>query len=645
MTTSYDSIYHDWQKNPEAFWGEAAKLVDWFKPYDSVFDQTQGVYGRWFAGGKTNACYNAVDRHVKNGRGEQVAIYYDSPVSHGKRAITYQELLDEVQALAAFMQDLGVSKGDRVLIYMPMIPQVFTSVMACTRIGAIHSIVFGGFAAKELAIRIDDCKPKIILAASCGIEPNRIVPYQSMVNQAIEMAEHHVEHCIVHERPIIQEKPEGLFELKQGRDFDFAVVLKENMGRKVDCVAVDATDPLYILYTSGTTGKPKGVMRDVGGYMVALAWSMGAIFNVKPGEVMFTASDVGWVVGHSYILYAPLLIGATTVLFEGKPVGTPDPGTFWRVCAEYDVRSFFSAPTAFRSIKREDPHGDYAKQYLLPHLQAMFVAGERADPDTLEWATSLFKVPVIDNWWQTETGWPIAANPVGLGLMKIKPGSPARPMPGYAVDVLDDNGRKVAADTFGNLAFKLPLPPGCLPTLWQADEQFARTYLERFPGYYNSSDAGYIDKDGYIFVMSRTDDIINVAGHRLSTGGMEEAISGHQDVAECAVIGISDKLKGQVPCGFIVLKHDVSRSIASVEKECVERIRDVIGPVAAFKLVVTVQKLPKTRSGKILRGMMRKIADGEDWSIPSTIEDPATLSEIEQLLTERRIRQRADAAG
>ncbi|WP_182419833.1 AMP-binding protein [Bartonella sp. HY038] len=639
MTSAFDKIYNEWQQQPEQFWGEVSKLIDWSRPFDKVFDKDQGVYGRWFTGGKTNACYNAVDRHVENGRGEQVAVYYDSPVSHGKRAITYRELLDEVQALAAFMQDLGIKKGDRVLIYMPMIPQVFNSVMACTRIGAIHSIVFGGFAAKELAIRIDDCKPKLILAASCGIEPNRIVPYQSMVNQAISMAEHQVEHCIVHERPIIQEKPEGLFELKEGRDFDFAVVLKENMGRKVPCVEVDATDPLYILYTSGTTGKPKGVMRDVGGYLVALAWSMEAIFNVKPQEVMFTASDVGWVVGHSYIIYAPLLIGATTVLYEGKPVGTPDPGSFWRICAEYNVRSFFSSPTALRSIKREDPHGDFTKNYQLPNLQAMFLAGERADPDTLNWAHELFDIPIIDNWWQTETGWPIAANPIGIELMPIKLGSPTRPMPGYAIDVLDDDGQKLPPDSFGNLAFRLPLPPGCLPTLWQADEQFKKSYLERFPGYYNSADAGYIDKHGYVFVMSRTDDIINVAGHRLSTGGMEEAISGHQDVAECAVIGISDKLKGQVPCGFIVLKHDVSRANDVIEKECVDRIRDIIGPVAAFKLVVTVHKLPKTRSGKILRGMMRKIADGEEWTVPSTIEDPSTLQEVQQLLIERNIRQ------
>ncbi|WP_297322399.1 AMP-binding protein [uncultured Bartonella sp.] len=633
--SSYDKIYNDWLEHPQAFWGKAAELIDWFKPYDKVFDENAGVYGRWFEGGKTNACYNAIDRHIKAGRGEQVAIYYDSPVSNGKRAITYQELSDEVQALAAFMQDIGVKKGDRVLIYMPMIPQVFTSVFACTRIGAVHSIVFGGFSARELAVRIDDCQPKIIIAASCGIEPTRVVPYQAMVNQAIDIANHEVEHCIVHERPIIQKAPEGLFVLQEGRDFDYAVLIKENMGRKVDCVELDATDPLYILYTSGTTGKPKGVMRDIGGYIVALSWTMGAVFNIKPGEVMFTASDVGWVVGHSYILYAPLLIGATSVLYEGKPVGTPDPGTFWRVCKEYNVRSFFSAPTAFRSIKREDPDGDYAKSYDLPNLQAMFVAGERADPDTLEWATSLFNVPVIDNWWQTETGWPIAANPLGIGLLPIKFGSPTRPMPGYATDVLDDDGNKVAAGTFGNLAFRLPLPPGCLPTLWHADEQFKKTYLERFPGYYNSSDAGYIDDDGYVFVMSRTDDIINVAGHRLSTGGMEEAIAGHHDVAECAVIGIHDKLKGQVPCGFIVLNHNVDRQETIIEKECVARIREIIGPVAAFKLIITVQKLPKTRSGKILRGMMRKIVDGEQWTVPSTIEDPATLYAIEEVVKTR----------
>ncbi|WP_422536346.1 AMP-binding protein [Bartonella apis] len=635
MMSSYKQIYDKCLKHPEEFWGEAARLIDWFEPYDKVFDKNAGVYGRWFTGGKTNACYNAVDRHVKAGRGGQVAIYYDSPVSNGKRAITYQELYEEVQALAAFMQDIGIKKGDRVLIYMPMIPQVFTSVFACARIGAVHSIVFGGFSAKELAIRIDDCKPKLIIAASCGIEPNRIVPYQAMVNQAIKIAKHEVEHCIVHERPITQKAPEGLFTLKEGRDFDYAKILKENIGRKIPCAELSATDPLYILYTSGTTGKPKGVMRDIGGYIVALAWTMGAVFNVKAGEVMFTASDVGWVVGHSYILYAPLIVGATTVLFEGKPIGTPDPGTFWRICEDYNVRSFFSAPTAFRSIKREDPDGNYAKPYKLSNLQAMFVAGERADPDTLQWVTNLFHVPVIDNWWQTETGWPIAANPLGLGLLPIKPGSPTLPMPGFIIDVLDDDGNKVAPGTFGNLAFRLPLPPGCLPTLWNSDEQFKKTYLERFPGYYNSSDAGYIDEDGYVFVMSRTDDIINVAGHRLSTGGMEEALAGHQDIAECAVIGIKDNLKGQVPCGFIVLKHNVEREDAIIEKECIARIREIIGPVAAFKLVMTVRKLPKTRSGKILRAVIRQIVDGEKWSTPSTIEDPSTLVEIQEMVKTR----------
>ncbi len=629
----YRAVYQGWRNDPHGFWANAATAIDWSKPWDNVFDAEAGVYGRWFAGGQCNTCHNAVDRHVDAGRGGQSAIIYDSPVTGVKRRYTYGEVQDEVAALGAVLSERGVNKGDRVIVYMPMVPEAAFAMLACARIGAIHSVVFGGFAANELATRIDDAKPKAIIAGSCGIEPGRVVAYEPLLNKAIEMARHKPEFCVILQRD------QQTMALKDGRDIDYAksVAMAKSLGKKAPCVPVAATDPLYILYTSGTTGQPKGVVRDNGGHMVALAWSMGAIYGIAPGEVFWAASDVGWVVGHSYIVYAPLLIGATTILFEGKPVGTPDPGTFWRVISEYGVKALFTAPTAFRAIKKEDPKGEHIGRYDLSGFRTLFLAGERADPDTIKWAEQKLNVPVVDHWWQTETGWAIAANPAGLGLLPVKYGSPTAPMPGYDVQVLDDAGHPVAANTLGNIVVKLPLPPACLPTLWNADARFRDAYLAEFPGYYKTADAGMIDEDGYLYIMSRTDDIINVAGHRLSTGAMEEVVAGHPDVAECAVIGIADTLKGQMPCGFIVLKAGVTKAPAEIEKECVQKVRDEIGPVAAFKTVVTVDRLPKTRSGKILRGTMQKIADKETWTMPATIDDPAILDEIGVALKGRGI--------
>ncbi|MFZ2101146.1 MAG: AMP-binding protein, partial [Oricola sp.] len=610
-----------------------AEAIDWFKPWDKVYDPSAGVYGRWFAGAECNTCYNAVDRHVEAGRGDQAAIVYDSPITGRKRIYTYAELLREVEALAAVLRDLGVVKGDRVLIYMPMVPEAAFAMLAAARLGAVHSVVFGGFAAHELATRIDDCHPKVVIAASCGIEPTRLVPYKPLLDAAIAMATTRPEHCVVLER---EEHP---YDLEPGRDVDYAASVWAHLeaGTKVPCVPVAATDPLYILYTSGTTGQPKGVVRDNGGHMVALNWSMDALYGVRPGEVFWAASDVGWVVGHSYIVYGPLIYGATTVLFEGKPVGTPDAGTFWRIIEEYKVSSMFTAPTAFRAIKKEDPKGEFIPKYDLSSLRSLFLAGERADPDTIIWAQDRLGIPVIDHWWQTETGWAIAGNPMGLGMLPVKIGSPAVVMPGYDVSVVDDAGHPVAAGTLGNIVVRLPLPPSCLPTLWNADARFRSAYLDEFPGFYKTSDAGYMDEDGYLFIMARTDDIINVAGHRLSTGAMEEVIAGHPDVAECAVIGIADALKGQAPAGFLVLNSGVDRPVADIEKEVVKRVRDEIGPVAAFKIALTVQRLPKTRSGKILRGTMQKIADGQEWKMPATIDDPAILDEIGDVLKQRGI--------
>jgi propionyl-CoA synthetase len=624
-TSRYHEVYARWQRDPQGFWAEAAREIDWIEPAKQVFDPNAGVYGRWFAGAVCNTCWNAVDRHVMAGRGEQTAIIYDSPLTGQKRTLSYYRLQVETQVLAAILRNFGVEKGDRVVIYMPMVPEAVVAMLACARIGAVHSVVFGGFAANELATRIDDAKPKVILSASCGIEPGRIVKYKPLLDEAIAIARHKPSACLILQRPQ-EEAP-----LVSGRDHDWAKVRDEAIvfARSVyDCVPVAATDPLYILYTSGTTGKPKGVVRDNGGHMVALKWSMKNLYGIEPGEVWWSASDVGWVVGHSYIVYAPLLHGCTTVLYEGKPVGTPDAGAFWRVIAEHGCVSMFTAPTAFRAIKKEDPQGKFFTQYDLSKFRALFLAGERADPDTVIWAENLLKVPVIDHWWQTETGWAIAGNPLGLGALPVKHGSPTVAMPGYDVRIVDESCHEVPANKMGSIVIKLPLPPACLPTLWQADDRFRESYLTEFPGHYKTADAGFKDDDGYLYIMGRTDDIINVAGHRLSTGGMEEVLAAHKDVAECAVIGIADALKGEVPCGFIVLKAGVNRPPTEIEKECVALVRDKIGPVAAFKLAITVGRLPKTRSGKILRGTMKKIADGESWSMPATIDDPVILDEI-----------------
>ncbi|MFC4623690.1 propionyl-CoA synthetase [Daeguia caeni] len=631
MTSHYAATYAGWQHDPEAFWAQAAQGIDWFKPWDRVFAADEGIYGRWFSGAECNTCHNALDRHVANGRADQTAIIYDSPVTGQKRNISYREMLEEVEALAAVMLDNGVTKGDRVIIYMPMVPEAAVAMLACARIGAVHSVVFGGFAAHELATRIDDAKPVMIIAASCGIEPNRVVPYQDMLDKAISEASHKVPHCIILQRPQHGHEP------VPGRDIDYRSAVDAARGRHVPCTPVKATDPLYILYTSGTTGEPKGVVRDNGGHMVALTWSMKNVYGIEPGQVFWAASDVGWVVGHSYIIYAPLLYGATSVLFEGKPVGTPDAGTFWRVIAEHNVAVMFTAPTAIRAIKKEDADGAHVRKYDLSRLRALFLAGERADPDTVHWAENLLKCPVIDHWWQTETGWAIAANPLGLGLLETRYGSPTVSMPGYEIHVLDDEGHPVERGQLGNILIKLPLPPGCLPTLWNADERFRKSYLNEFPGYYKTADAGYMDHDGYLYIMARTDDIINVAGHRLSTGAMEEVLASHPDVAECAVLGIADALRGQVPCGLIVLKANIDRDPHEVEKECIAMVRDAIGPVAAFRLAITVKRLPKTRSGKILRSTIQKIADGEPWKMPATIDDPAILDEISAILRERHI--------
>jgi propionyl-CoA synthetase len=631
MTSSYPKIYSDWQSDPTAFWAEAAKSIDWYTPATEVFAPDQGTYGRWFAGATTNTCHNCVDRHVANGRADQAALIYDSPITGSQQTYTYAELLTEVKALAAVLQDTGIEKGDRVIIYMPMIPESVVAMLACARLGAIHSVVFGGFAGNELATRLDDASPKLIIAASCGLEPNRVVPYKPMLDEAIDIATHKPQHCLMFQR---SQHPA---ELTEGRDIDMGAAMQSarEAGTDVPCVPVAATDPLYILYTSGTTGQPKGVVRDNGGHMVALNWSMKAIYDIDPGEVFWAASDVGWVVGHSYIVYAPLLHGNTTVVFEGKPIGTPDAGTFWRVISEHKVASLFTAPTAFRAIKKEDPQGELIGKYDLSHFRSLFLAGERADPDTIEWARAKLDVPVIDHWWQTETGWTIAGNPVGLGMLPVKLGSPTVAMPGYDIQVLDDEGHPVATGQLGNIVVKLPLPPSCLPTLWNAETRFREAYLEEFPGYYKTADAGYIDEDGYLFIMSRTDDIINVAGHRLSTGAMEEVIAYHPDVAECAVIGIADDLKGQIPVGFLVLNAGVERTESDIEADVVKLVREQIGPVAAFKTALSVQRLPKTRSGKILRGTMQKIADAESWKMPATIDDPAILDEITTALGNR----------
>jgi propionyl-CoA synthetase len=616
----YLDQYKQSLNQPETFWANAAKAIDWDQTWSNVLDDSQAPIYRWFSGAKLNTCYNALDRHVANGRAEQAALIYDSPVTETKRTYSYQELLDKVSKLAGVLSSLGVTKGDRVLIYMPMIPEGVMAMLACARIGAVHSVVFGGFAANELATRINDAKPNVILSASCGLEGPRVIKYKPLLDGAIELSDHKPAHTVILQRP--QEQAD----MQEGRDIDWTTAVAN--ATPVDCVSVEATDPLYILYTSGTTGQPKGVVRDNGGHAVAMMWTMKYLYNIEPGKVFWAASDIGWVVGHSYICYGPLLNGSTTVIFEGKPVGTPDPGAFWRVISEHKVASLFTAPTALRAIRKEDPDCEHIKKYDMSCMRALFLAGERCDPDTLFWAQDKLQVPVVDHWWQTETGWAIASNCLGLEEFPVKPGSPTMPVPGYDIQFLDEAGQPVATGEMGAIAIKLPLPPGTFPTLWQNEERFFSSYLETFEGYYETGDAGYQDEDGYVYIMGRTDDVINVAGHRLSTGAMEEVIASHPDVAECAVIGVADKLKGQSPIGFAVLQSGTSRDDNEVVKELVALMREKIGPVAAFKTAAIVKRLPKTRSGKILRGTMRSMADGVEHKVPATIDDSTTLSEI-----------------
>ena len=616
----YHSIYKSWQADPESFWMEAAEGIDWDQKPTFALNESNEPLFEWYTDSYVNTCFNAVDRHVEKGQGDQTAIIYDSPITGKKQHISYAQLLEKTSLLAGSLLKKGITKGDRVIIYMPMVPEAIVAMLACARIGAIHSVVFGGFASHELAVRIDDAQPKIILAASCGIEPGRVIEYKPLIDGAIELSEHKPESVVILQRP------EAAASLIPGRDFDWNDF--QLNAEPTNCIMVEGNHPAYILYTSGTTGAPKGVVRPTAGHLVALNWSMKNIYNIDPGDVFWAASDVGWVVGHSYICYAPLIHGNTTVLFEGKPVGTPDAGTFWRVISEHKVKAFFTAPTAFRAIKREDPEGKFKSQYDLSCLQALFLAGERADPDTINWAQNLLGVPVIDHWWQTETGWTIVGNPTGIESLPIKVGSPSVPMPGYDIKILDNDGNELSNGELGAVAIKLPLPPGSLPTLWNAEERFKKSYLATFPGFYETGDAGLIDDEGYLYIMARTDDVINVAGHRLSTGAMEEALSNHADVAECAVIGVSDQLKGQVPLGFLCLTKGVNRPHEEIVSECIKLVRNQIGPVASFKLATIVPRLPKTRSGKILRATMVKIADSQEFKMPATIDDPTILDEI-----------------
>ena len=621
---SYNEAYRTSMTAPEEFWGRAAEDIDWIEQPRSILDDSDAPFYRWFRGGVLNTCYNALDRHVDGGRGEQPALIYDSAVTETQRTYSYRELRDEVARCAGALADLGVVKGDTVVVYMPMVPEAAIAMLACARLGAIHSVVFGGFAAHELAVRIDDAKPRVIVSASCGIEGDRVIEYKPLLDKAIDQASHKPECCVIFQRP------QATAALTEGRDITYEEVMSS--AQPAECVPVQATDPLYVLYTSGTTARPKGVVRDNGGHAVALRWSLPNVYGCDPGEVMFTASDVGWVVGHSYIVYAPLLTGATTVLFEGKPVGTPDPGAFWRVVADHRVRVLFTAPTAFRAIKKEDPKGSHLNDHDISSLRSLFLAGERLDPDTYHWASDLLGIPVVDHWWQTETGWPIAANCMGLEQLPIKPGSPTKPVPGWAVEVLDTSGRPAEAGTEGAVCIRLPLPPGSLSTLWGDDARFVESYLSAHDGYYLSGDGGHFDTDGYLYVMGRVDDVINVAGHRLSAGTLEQALAQHPDVAECAVIGVADELKGQVPVGLVVLKAGVDRDQDAIKGELVEAVRDQVGAVASLKRVSIVERLPKTRSGKILRSTMRSIADGNDYVVPSTIDDPSTLEHIGERL-------------
>jgi len=624
MLNLYDKAFERSINDPNGFWGEAAEDCHWYKKWDKVLDDSKKPLYRWFVGGEINTCYNALDIHVENGRGEQDALIYDSPVTDTIKKFTYRELRDDVATFAGALASQGVQKGDRVIIYMPMVPESIIAMLACARIGAVHSVVFGGFAANELAIRIDDAKPKVIVSASCGIETTKVIPYKQLLDEAINIADAKPDCCIILQRPM------ETASLIEGRDLDWNDAVAD--AKPHDCVPLAATDPLYILYTSGTTGQPKGVVRDNGGHVVSLKWSMNAIYGVDAGDVYWAASDVGWVVGHSYIVYAPLFKGCTTILFEGKPVGTPDAGVFWRVISEHKVKCLFTAPTAFRAIKREDPGGELIKNYDLTNFKTMFLAGERLDPDTLKWAEKSLGIPVIDHWWQTETGWAISANCIGLHHFPVKEGSPTKPAPGWNLKVVDNKNNPVKAGEIGALVVELPLPPGTLPTLWDNDQGFLKSYLDDFPGNYKTADAVFIDEDGYVYVMSRTDDIINTAGHRLSTGAMEEVLADHPDVAECAVLGVEDKLKGQVPIGLLVLNAGVGRDHHEIQQETIQMMRDRIGPVASFKVATVVKRLPKTRSGKILRGTIQKIADNKEWKLPATIDDPAVLDEIKETL-------------
>ena len=628
MSEKYQDIYKRSINDPKVFWSEIANDIFWYKKPTKILNSNNPPFYKWYEDGITNTCYNAVDLHVEKGNGEKLAIIYDSPITNTKKKITYSELKEQVSIFAGALVNQGIKKGDRVIIYMPMIPEAVIAMLACGRIGAIHSVVFGGFAANELASRIDDSKAKIILSASCGYEPGKTIAYKPLLKRAIELAKHKVEKCIIYQRKDFKADLD-----KNDIDWDDAI----KKAKSVECVEMNANDYAYILYTSGTTGVPKGIVRDIGGHIVALKWTMKNIYNIDPDDVWWSASDIGWIVGHSYIVYAPLFYGCTTVLFEGKPVGTPDAGTFWRIISEHKVKSLFTAPTAFRAIKKEDPNGNFFKKYDLSKFESLFLAGERADPDTLKWAEGLLKVPVIDHWWQTETSWAISANCAGLGLSETKYGSACRPVPGYDVKILKSDGKQAKPNEMGDVVVKLPLPPGTFPTLWGADERYKETYMSNYPGYYQTYDAGHIDEDGYVWIMSRTDDIINVAGHRLSTGAMEEVLAEHKDVAECAVLGIADKLKGQLPIGLLTLKAGVTKSHEDISKECVQMVRQKIGPVAAFKTAIVIKRLPKTRSGKILRGTVRKIADNEPYKMPATIDDPAILNEIKEDLKKHNI--------
>ncbi len=620
----YEELYRESIESPDEYWAKAAADVAWVKKWDKVLDDSRAPnFYSWFTGAELNTCYNAIDYHVENGRADQVAIIYDSPQTNTVRKITYNQLLDQVSRFAGVLKAQGLKKGDTAIIYMPMIPETAVAMLACARIGAVHSVVFGGFAPNELAIRINDAKPKLMISASCGLEgATKVLPYKPLLDKAIELAEAKPEKCIIFQRPQVKS------ELIAGRDFDWQELY--DAAEPVGCTTVKATDPLYILYTSGTTGIPKGVVRDNGGHVVAIKQSMRQVYGVEPGDVYWAASDVGWVVGHSYIVYGPLFLGCTTILYEGKPIGTPDAGAFWRVISEHQVKVLFTAPTAFRAIKKEDPNGEFLKKYDISCFKYLFLAGERLDPDTYHWAADLLKIPVIDHWWQTETGWAIAANCLGIEQFPVKPGSPTKAVPGYAVKILDNDGNELGPNEEGIVTIKLPLPPGCLPTLWQQDQRYVESYVSVYPGYYFTGDGGYIDDEGYIYIMGRVDDVINVAGHRLSTGGMEEIVATHPDVAECAVLGVEDNLKGQVPVGFFVLKDGVTKSADEIAKECVQMVREQIGAVACFRIATEVPRLPKTRSGKILRGTMRKIADNEEYRMPSTIDDPTVLKEIEE---------------